>query len=138
MEKLKLLFSHKPCDVYYNPELNAVETSWKGPSAEGPLLYEILDSIIEAMKQTGSGTVIADARKMNVINNADIQWISENWYPRALAAGFRYEALVVTDYTFNTVSIKKIVRTYDDQKLTTAYFKTLPGAYAWVKNGFRD
>jgi len=138
MDNRELLFSYTPCDVFYNPGLKAVETSWKGPGAEGDELHLILNSIIEALKHKRSSIVIADARKMQMINNDDIKWISENWYPRALVAGFRHEALVVTDYTFNLVTIKKIVRTYDEEQLTTAYFKTLPGAYEWVKNGCQD
>jgi hypothetical protein len=138
MDNRELLFSHNACDILYNPELKAVETRWKGPSAEGRELHIILDSLIEVMKQKGSGIVIADARHMNVINAEDMKWISEDWYPRALAAGFRYEALVVTDYTFNAVTVRKIVRTYDEQKLKTEYFKTLPGAYEWVQGGFGD
>jgi hypothetical protein len=138
MDNRELLFTHNPCDVLYNPDLKAVETKWKGPGAEGEELYKILDSIIEAMKLKSSGIVIADARQMQVISREDIQWISENWYPRALAAGFRFEALVVTDYTFNAVTVRKIVRTYDEHKLKTAYFKTMPGAYEWVQSGFPD
>jgi len=136
MDNRELLFSHHACDILYNPALNAIETTWKGPDAEGVALYAILDSLIEAMKMKGSGIVIADARQMHPINHDDMQWISSDWYPRALAAGFSYEALVVTDYTFNAVTVRKIVRTYDEKKLKTAYFKTIRGAYEWVQTGF--
>lgn len=138
IDNRELLFSHQACDVLYNPQLKAVETRWKGPSAEGSALYRILDSVIDAMQLKNTGVVIADARQMNAINHQDTAWITNDWYPRALAAGFRYEALIVTDYTFNAVTVRKIVRTYDEKKLKTAYFKTLPGAYDWVKNGFPD
>ncbi|MEO8085835.1 MAG: hypothetical protein ABI763_03390 [Bacteroidota bacterium] len=138
MDSRELLFSHYACDVYFNPELKAIESSWKGPSAEGEELHTILDSLVEGLKIKSSSIIIADARKMQLIIPKDIEWISENWYPRALNAGWRYEALVVTDYTFNSVAVRKIVRTYDEKKLKTAYFKTLPGAYEWVKDGFED
>lgn len=138
MDNRELLFQHYACDVLYNPDFGTVETCWKGPNAEGQELYAILDDLIRAMQDKKTGVVIADARKMHMINAEDMQWISENWYPRALAAGFSFEALVVTDYTFNLVTIKKIVRTYDERKLKTGYFKTLPAAYEWVQGGFPD
>jgi hypothetical protein len=138
MDHRELLFSHHACDVFYNPELHTVETSWKGPPAEGSGLYAILNDLVKAMELKRTGVVVADARKMNIINSEDMKWISEDWYPRALAAGFCYEALVVTDYTFNMVTIKKIVRTYDERKLKTGYFKTMSGAYEWVQGGFPD
>ena len=131
----EMIASFLACDIFFNPELNAVETRWKGPDAEGIKLYEILNAIIEAMKQKETGTVIADARNMHPINKVDSDWIISDWHPRALAAGFRFEALVVTDYTFNAVTVRKIVRTYDENKIRTAYFKTVPSAYDWVRKG---
>ena len=138
MDNLELLFSYQACDLFYNTELKAAQTSWKGPNAEGEDLHIILNTLIEVMKQKNTGIVIADARLMQVINREDQEWISDDWYPRALAAGFSFEALVVTDYTFNAVTIKKIVRTYDAMKLKTGYFKTLLSAYKWVQSGFPD
>lgn len=138
MKDLQLLYDNPACRIFYNEDLNAVQTAWYGFPAEGQELYTILDAIIDAMILKRTGIVIADARNMQVISRDDQQWISENWYPRALAAGFSHEALVVTQYTFNEVAVKRIVRTYDDRKVKTGYFKSVPSAYSWVKNNFAD
>ena len=126
------------CDIFYNEDLNAIQTSWNGHYCEGPQLQTILDAIIDAMKLKNTGIVIADARKMQVISREDQDWISSDWYPRALDAGFAYEALVVTQYTFNEVTVKRIVRTYDDRKVRTGYFRSLPSAFDWVQNNFPE
>jgi hypothetical protein len=138
MKDPQLLYDKKACKIFYNEDLNAVQTCWYGLPSEGSELYEILDTLIEAMKEKKTGFVIADARNMQVISREDQQWISENWYPRALAAGFSHEALVVSQYTFNEVAVKRIVRTYDDRKVKTGYFKSMPSAYDWVRKGFPD
>ncbi len=138
MSDKELLFSFDQCDIFYNVGLKAVESQWKGPAADGEALYRILDALVDGLKLKSSNVIIADARQMQVINNEDQQWITDNWYPRALAAGFRYEALVVSKYTFNAVTVRRIVRNYDEQKLKTAYFNSVPAAYDWVKNGFPE
>jgi hypothetical protein len=56
-------------------------------------LKENLDAMIDLLALKKTGKIIADARNMKVISEPDRQWIVEDWYPRALKAGFRYEAL---------------------------------------------
>ena len=138
MKDPELIIDLKACKIFYNEDLNAVQTCWYGLPSEGKELYAILNAIIDAMEVKGTGVVIADARNMQVISREDQQWISESWYPRALAAGFSHEALVVSPYTFNELAVKRIVRTYDEKKVKTGYFKSMPAAYAWVKNNFAD
>src|SRR5688572_267510 len=138
MKDLQLIWDNPACKVFFNEELSAVQTVWYGLPAEGQELYTILDALINAIREKKTGIVIADARNMQVISRDDQQWISDNWYPRAVDAGFSHEALVVTQYTFNEVAVKRIVRSYDERKVKTGYFKSMPAAYAWVKNNFAD
>ena len=134
MNNPELFFSCKECDVFYNLELNAVQTKWKGIYVSGEPFRKILDALIALMKLKKSSVIIADARDMKIISGDDQKWIVNDWYPRALAAGFWYEALIVTLNTFNELTVKKIVRSYDEQKLKTEYFVTPEDAYEWVKN----
>ena len=55
MDNLELLFSYQACDLFYNTELKAAQTSWKGPNAEGEDLHIILNTLIEVMKQKNTG-----------------------------------------------------------------------------------
>src|SRR4051812_15228823 len=111
-----LMKDFKACKIFFNEELNAVQTCWYGLPSEGKELYTILNALADAMVEKKTGVVIADARNMQVISREDQQWISDIWYPRALAAGFSHEALVVTKYTFNEMAVKRIVRNYDEKK----------------------
>jgi hypothetical protein len=133
-----LMKDFKACKIFFNEELNAVQTCWYGFPSEGKELYTILNALVDAMVEKKTGVVIADARNMQVISREDQQWISDIWYPRALEAGFSHEALVVTKYTFNEMAVKRIVRNYDEKKVRTGYFKSLPAAYSWVKNNFDE
>jgi len=133
MDQIELHFTSKECDISYNVSLNAVQTRWKGFYVSGKDLYIILDSVIALMKLKKSPLVIADAREMKIISGEDQKWIVQDWYPRALEAGFRYEALIVSKNTFNELTVKKIVGSYDEEKLKTEYFITPEEALEWAK-----
>ncbi len=135
MNQLTLFFSSRECDIFYNETLRVVQTKWKGIFVSGGEFRKILDEIINALSQKQASTIIADARDMKIISEADRQWIVEDWYPRALAAGFRCQALVVTKNSFNEQAIKIIVTRYNDEDVKTRYFITPEEAEAWVKEG---
>ena len=132
---MEQLFTTKECDIFYNSELGAVHTKWKGLFVSGEEFRKILNAMIDALTQKQSSTIIADAREMKVISETDRQWIIDDWYPRALAAGFRCQALVVTKNSFNEQAIKLIVTRYNDEDVKTRYFLTPEEAATWVKEG---
>ena len=129
------IFTSKECIVYYDETLGVVRTRWSGIYVTGEPFRKILDEIIRAIEQTKSSTVIADAREMKVIAEADRQWIIDDWFPRALQAGFRCQALIVTRDSFNEQAIKLIVSKYNNEAVKTHYFIVPEDAEEWVRNG---
>ena len=135
MNELSLHFSSKECDIFYNESLKAVQTKWKGIYIKEEGFRNILNEIIRALQERKVSTIIADAREMKIIAEADRQWIVDDWYPHALAAGFRCQALIVSKDSFNEQAIKLIVMKYNDELVKTRYFLTPEDAEEWVKNG---
>ena len=135
MDELTMLFTCPACDILYNETLKAVQTKWKGIYVKGDEFRKIIDEVLKAMEQTKSSTVIADTREMKLIAEADRQWIIDDWYPRALAGGFRCQALIVSRDSFNEQAIKLIVSKYNNELIKTHYFIVPEDAEAWVKNG---
>ena len=132
---MEQLFTSNECDIFYNNELEVIQTRWKGLFVSGNEFRKILDAIIDGLAQKHASTIIADAREMKIISEADRKWTVDDWYPRALAGGFRCQALVVTKNSFNEQSIKLIVTRYNDEDVKTRYFLTPEEAMEWVKEG---
>ena len=135
MDKLTLLFHTEECDAFYNETLNAVQTKWNAIFVKGEPFRNILNQIIRAFEEHHASTVIADAREMKIITEADRKWIVDDWYPRALAAGFRCQALIVSKDSFNEQAIKLIVSKYNNEVVKTRYFIAPEDAEEWVRNG---
>lgn len=133
MNSVEDFYTSAYCDVGYNRDLDAVQTRWKGLMVSGIEFRKILDAIISLLEIKKCHCVIADAREMKIIIYEDQQWIINNWYPRALKAGFRQQALVVAKSTYGELSIKKIVEKYDQVQVTTGYFDSMEEAFRWVK-----
>ncbi len=134
MKILKTLYTSDHCKIYYNEELDILQTEWKGVTPEGKQFRETLDSIIDLLGETKTNIILADTRRMSMIWKEDREWIIKDWYPRAIKAGFRCQALILTEDSYNELALKKIVEQYDDQVVETAYFTSFTDAFVWVKN----
>jgi hypothetical protein len=133
---LELYFESQPCNVYFNPNLNCVHTVWKGDYSGGQGFHIIMNEIVALLEKKKVSLIVADARKMKLISTNDQKWIVDDWYPRAVKAGFYCQALIVTEATLNDMTIKQIVDVYDENKVRTKYFKSYDDAEAWVMENY--
>jgi len=133
MKILKTLYTGKYCKIYHNEELNIVQTEWK-EGINGDEFRNILNKIIDALRETKTSIILADARRMSMITKQDSDWIINTWYPSAVKAGFRCQALIVTEDSYNELALKEIVEHYNDQIIETAYFTAFTEAFVWVKS----
>jgi hypothetical protein len=120
----------------FNQKLNCVHTVWRGDYSGGKGFHTIMNEIVVLLEKKKVGLILADARKMKLISTNDQKWIVDDWYPRALKAGFYCQALIVTDATLNEITVKQIADTYDANKVRTKYFKSYDDAEAWVMENY--
>ena len=133
MANLVPFFISTECDIYYNPEYKIVQSRWKGIYVEGHRLKEIFNELIYALESYKCSTIIADAREMLIITQKDRQWTIDDWYPRAVKAGFRNQGLILSKDTFNELTVKQISANYDNAIITTKYFTSPSHALYWVR-----
>lgn len=136
MQKPELFFNSPACDIFFNKELNAVQTEWRDVFFSANDYKLILNKITELLKNKSVSLVIADARKMKIISPDLREWTIKEWYPEIVKAGFSSEVLIVTHFSFNENSIKKIVHNYDDKKVKTIYFYSAEEAFYWLKENY--
>ncbi len=133
MKPLERLYAHPGCEIFYNVELNLVQTVWKGIDVTSDNFRKILNEIINALIFSSSNVVLADARRMPPISNTDQEWILNDWYPRAVKAGFRYQGLVLAKNSYNEMAVKELSHQYDKWVVSTHYFTTINEALGWIK-----
>ncbi len=133
MANLNPFFLSTECDIYYNNQVNVIQSRWKGIFVEGKRLQEIFEQLILALETYHCSTIIADAREMLVISEKDRLWTIDVWYPRAVKAGFRNQGLILSKGTFSELAVKQISAKYDDAIISTKYFLSPSEALDWVR-----
>ncbi|HEY8937848.1 MAG TPA: hypothetical protein VIM65_21635 [Cyclobacteriaceae bacterium] len=114
------------CDK--NNEVIVVE--WKTP----PTSQEFKDSmnvVVEALQYFNTGKVIFDTVALGVLLDADQEWISSDWYVRAVKVGYSRVAFVLPKDAFTDMFVKETVKRTSD-RIPTAYFENRMAAIEWM------
>src|SRR5689334_22710931 len=69
------------------------------PSLNSHYLRAGLDTGIEVMQEEGAIKWLSDNRDVEPHSPEDSEWVNNDWLPRAIAAGWKYWALVVPSST---------------------------------------
>ena len=126
-------FENECCTLALDPDAGCLVFSWKGllPSKAFREVYMQGLTLIRKHKIT---KVLWDARRMKTIGSADSEWLLSYWLPSAIAAGYRYNAIIESDYLFNQHSINTLIEKADPAQITFKSFKDEEAALFWLKN----
>ncbi len=102
--------------------------------AEGQDFRSGLDAGLALVRQKGTSRWLADLRQLGPVRQDDQQWANADWFPRAIAGGVRYMALVSPRAAVARLSVKQVMSRVNDANLITAHFDDLEAARAWLRN----
>ncbi|GAB2790298.1 hypothetical protein HNQ93_003316 [Hymenobacter luteus] len=129
---MELVFQNQHCAIFFDPVTRCLHQTWTG-FATGELLREAHEATLVLLSRHGVQQVLADTREMRTILRTDQQWITDNFFPRALARGYRRVAIVISADMFNQLSVRAILDLVLGQSLFTAeYFGNLETAREWL------
>ncbi|MCU0438307.1 MAG: hypothetical protein MUC49_10340 [Raineya sp.] len=132
---MELFYNKNHCKIYYIKEIECVYLDWHG-FAMSEDFREACNFSLELMVKNKSSRMIADNSKAKVVIAADRDWMNEDWFPRAIVAGFKTSAVVVAQDIFRDISVKKIVNNLDSGVFTAQFFQDYESAYHWHKENF--
>ena len=92
-----------------------------------------LNYMIEKKKEYGTIAWLPDATEFTV-NNSE-EWAAKDWNPRALAAGIRHVAFVLSKDVFGQTQINHYLELNESQtgnQMQTAMFEDLESAKKWL------
>jgi hypothetical protein len=123
-------FDSDYADVTYDDELGAV-ISRMDEYAEGEDFRRYMNSIIDAIEDTGTDRMIADTSEIPPLSQGDQGWSVTDWAPRAEDAGLGHMALVMPESVVSEMSIESIVEMADDT-INRGLFDDLDEAREWI------
>src|ERR1700730_10157184 len=118
--------------VTWDPTLSAVYAEAQG-WADSTELVEVLEACICALTEHQGSRWLVDGRKMKVVKQSDQDWIYQEFFPRALAAGLEHIALVTPESGLAKITVDLMLRRLPAMKVDFEYFVTVGAARAWIK-----
>ena len=111
----------------------SVWMEWKA-YCEGDEFRSGLDAGLTLLRQRRANRWLADLRQLGPVRQDDQQWSNQDWFPRAIAGGVRWMALVSPRAAVSRLSVKQVMSKVNNVNLVTAYFDDLEVARAWLRN----
>jgi hypothetical protein len=120
------------CKLSYNKNVNCVEVVWR-KYATSPQLRYVHELILCMLVQYSVSKILGDYTDLPIIHAEDQRWIVEQWLPRAMAAGLKAAASVISMTFFGRVAIGAIQSALA-RKVQVRNFRDVHSARRWLKD----
>jgi len=117
--------------IGYDETNKLIVAEWKIPPTSQEF-RNCMDVLIEALTHFNTGKVIFDTLYLGILPESDQEWVSSDWYGRAVKAGYSRVAFVLPHDVFTDMFVKETVKRTSN-RIPTAYFDNRPAAIDWLK-----
>lgn len=117
-------------EVSYDVYTNSVYANWIG-YLNAEQVKEGCEDILKILKEKKVKKILNDNRLVNGTWTQAIDWISTDWFPRALDAGLNAIAYIYSSDVFGKFSVNKLLE--KNSLYTSNTFKDFDKAYEWLK-----
>jgi len=100
----------------------------------GEDMQKAFDAGAEALKKNKGTKWLSDNSKLQPYRQEDMKWINEDWFPRVLASGWKYWAVIEPENILGQLSMKTFIEAYQKNGITLKIFRTVAEALAWLES----
>src|SRR5688572_20233194 len=111
----------KYAKLMYHSDKGIVHHCFHKP-LDGEHLRTVLNTGVELLQKHGAAKWLSDNRAIDPHSEEDGQWVNDNWLPRAIAAGWKYWALVVPDEIAARMNMVEFVNSFYDMGVRIMVF----------------
>jgi hypothetical protein len=97
------------------------------------VLREVYDLIIPALLERGGTRILSDNRGLLPTPQEDLDWVEQDWFPRAVAAGWSAWAVLPPRSALGTMTMRRWIRVYQSRHLAVEAFEREEDALAWLQ-----
>lgn len=115
------LIDNEHCTLVYHVETQIVHHCMHGymPTRQ---FEKMLMTGAEAMRAHGGCKWLSDDRQNSVISPSRHEWVRANWFPKVLAMGWKYWAIVTPAASLGQWSMGQIAESYGKQGIVARFF----------------
>ncbi|EAY25830.1 hypothetical protein [Microscilla marina] len=123
--------------TYLNIRYNAIDDylliNWLGYISP-QFVMEGSNAIIEAAVACSTGKFLSDKTSVQGTYRKTNVWLEEDWFPRAMDAGLKFGASLLSENIFSQMSSKDLEERVKGGRLTYKNFKSMNDAVNWLKD----
>ncbi len=119
--------------VWYHPEKKIVHHKFH-KFIHGQAFRDGLNAGVELMKKHKAQKWLSDDRANSALPPEDVEWAKGDWFPRTLAAGWKYWALVQPEKVIGQINMQNFTEPYAKQGVTVRLFSDPDAALAWLES----
>lgn len=118
--------------ICYNATDDYLMVEWLG-YVNPQFVVEGSNALIEAAKICGTSKFLSDKTTVQGTYKKTNPWLEDDWFPRAVEAGLKFGASVLSGNIFSQMSSKDLEERVKEGKLVYKNFGSVEQAIAWLK-----
>lgn len=126
------LLSNHYVTLWFHPEDKIVHHQMHGFVPEA-LFREFLLAGVERMRREQACKWLSDDRRNPVLAASLHEWARDHWFPQAVAAGWKFWAIVQPEDMLGQWSMERAVMDYRAQGIVARYFGDPDSAMQWLR-----
>lgn len=125
---------HEETDLYtieYDDEIDAIVHTWN-EFASGADFREGCEALLGVIGERGARKMVVDTRGIRAHDEADQQWLEDEWMPRVIDAGMEYAVTVHPDSVISEMDMEDLLTELEDLDYTSKMTDDMAEARRWV------
>jgi hypothetical protein len=119
--------------IRWDDSVHAVWAEYKG-YAEGEEFRAGHEVGLNLLRQKRASRWVSDARQLAPVRQVDQEWTNNDFFPRGIAFGWRWLAIVSPKAAVARMSAKQVISKINKTNFTTNNFDSMEAARAWLRN----
>ncbi len=128
----RVILQNDAATLWFDEELGIVHHAFH-TYTHGSAFRDILNAGCELMAREGATKWLSDDRGNGALPGEDTLWAQQDWFPRVMAAGWKFWALVQPESVIGQLNMRRFTKMYADKGLTVAVFSELEPAREWLE-----
>jgi hypothetical protein len=126
-----LYFENAAGEVLTDPA-GFLRTNWSSQKRNPEATQAIFENMLRALQQYGWSRILINQRNMIPFTPQEQQWIAREWLPRAVQAGYRHGAVVVSPNVLVRLATAFVTTSIQGLPLMYRSFDTVADAQSWL------
>jgi hypothetical protein len=127
------LIDNKYAKLVYDQDRKIVQHCFHA-ALDSENLRAVLNKGVDMLKTHRATKWLSDNREIGPHSPEDGAWVNNDWLPRAVAAGWKYWALVVPHDTMARMNMGEFVNSFYERGVRIMVFTDIAEAWDWLDN----